>query len=100
MPKLIVNINASPFHLGRGAERYSMLSQRARSNKIFVSYINAVGGQDELVFDGQSIILDPEGKIIARSPQFQESLLLADINADQAKPFHEIHNQSFANPKH
>ena len=98
--ELIVNINASPFHLGRGAERYSMLSQRARSNKIFVSYINAVGGQDELVFDGQSIILDPEGKIIARSPQFRESLLLADINADQAKPFHEIHKQSFANPKH
>lgn len=98
--ELIVNINASPFHLGRGAERYSMLSERARNNKLFISYVNAVGGQDELVFDGQSIILGPSGEIIARAPQFNESLLLADIDADEARPFPEAFDEFLAIPNY
>ncbi len=96
--ELIVNINASPFHLGKGSERYSMLKKRALENRLFICYVNAIGGQDELVFDGQSIVIDPNGQIAARAPQFSESLLLADIDADEANPFHQDFEDFAAKP--
>ena len=78
----IININGSPYYRGRGAERAAMLSERARTNQVAIAYCNMVGGQDELVFDGQSYVFSHKGELIARAPQFEEALLIADIDAD------------------
>ena len=78
--RLIVNINGSPFHAGRRAERERMLSQRAAANGVFLAYVNMVGGQDELVFDGASMVLGPCGQLIARASQFEEDLLVVDLD--------------------
>ena len=84
--ELIVNINASPFHAGKCAFREDMIAQRASENSLTVAYVNTVGGQDELVFDGGSIICDPAGALVARGPAFQESLLITDLSfPSQAK---------------
>ena len=80
--EVIVNINASPFHVGKGRARERMLATRARENGVIVTYTNMVGGQDELVFDGNSVILDPCGNVIVRGAAFQEELLLADVDVD------------------
>ena len=81
--ELIVNINASPFHAGKGAyRRDSIVGSRATENGLYVAYLNTVGGQDELVFDGNSMICDPRGNVVARGPAFQEALILADIEID------------------
>jgi NAD+ synthase (glutamine-hydrolysing) len=77
--ELLVNISASPFYVGRDREREEMFVTRARDNSCFVAFCNTVGGQDELIFDGHSVVLDDEGTVIARAPGFEESLLLADI---------------------
>ncbi len=77
---LLVNISASPYHAGKGAERERMLVQRARDNIAAVAFCNLVGGQDELVFDGHSLVIDHEGTVVARSPQFEEDLLVADVD--------------------
>jgi NAD+ synthase (glutamine-hydrolysing) len=77
--EVIVNINASPYHKGKGEERLKMLSARAKENNVVISYTNAVGGQDELVFDGQSVVIDRNGKVIARGKQFEEELLAVDV---------------------
>ncbi len=80
--ELIVNINGSPFHIGKSAYREKMIGVRAADNGLFVAYVNMVGGQDELVFDGSSLICDPGGEIIARSPAFAEDLLVQDLEID------------------
>ena len=77
--EIILNINASPYHKGKGSERMKMLFERARANKVIVSYTNTVGGQDELVFDGQSMVVDRTGKVIVRGKQFEEDLIVLDI---------------------
>ena len=77
--ELIVNINASPFHAGKRTFREDMISQRASDHGLAVAYVNMVGGQDELVFDGGSIICDAAGNLTARGPAFQESLVIADL---------------------
>jgi NAD+ synthase (glutamine-hydrolysing) len=77
--EIIVNINASPYHKGKGKERMKMLAERAKENNIIVTYTNTVGGQDELVFDGQSMVIDRTGKLIASGKQFKEELLTVDI---------------------
>jgi len=77
--ELLVNISASPFYVGRDREREEMFVTRARDNLCFVAFCNTVGGQDELIFDGHSVVLDDEGTVIARAPGFEEALLLADI---------------------
>jgi NAD+ synthase (glutamine-hydrolysing) len=77
---VIANISASPFQLGKGAERERMLATRARDNACWVAFVNAVGGQDELLFDGHSLVLDEEGEIVARAPAFEEALLVVDID--------------------
>lgn len=79
---VIVNINASPFHIGKSRAREHMLATRARENGVIVSYTNTVGGQDELVFDGNSVIVDPAGEIIARGKAFVEELIVADLNVE------------------
>ena len=77
--ELIVNINASPFHAGKRAFREEMIAQRASEHGLTVAYVNTVGGQDELVFDGASIICDADGRLLARGPAFEESLLITDL---------------------
>ncbi len=84
--EVILNINASPYHQMRGVQREAMLSKRASDNGVFVAYLNTVGGQDELVFDGQSIVVNPTGVVVARGPQFEEALLVIDVDADEAQP--------------
>ena len=78
--EIIVNINASPFHVGKSRLREQMLATRARENGVIVTYTNMVGGQDELVFDGNSLILDQAGEVVLRGKAFEEELLVADLN--------------------
>jgi NAD+ synthase (glutamine-hydrolysing) len=78
--QLIANISASPFHVGKDREREEMLKVRATDNSCFVALCNAVGGQDELVFDGHSVVLDDEGEILARAAGFEEELLVVDLD--------------------
>jgi NAD+ synthase (glutamine-hydrolysing) len=77
---LILNASASPYHAGKGAERERMLAQRARDNLSAVAFTNMVGGQDELIFDGHSLVVDHEGTVIARAPQFAEALVVANVD--------------------
>jgi NAD+ synthase (glutamine-hydrolysing) len=78
--QLLTNISASPFHVGRDREREEMFATRARDNACFVAFCNAVGAQDELIFDGHSLVLDEEGHVLARAPGFEEALLVVDID--------------------
>lgn len=78
--QLIININASPFHRGKRVLREEMLSKRSSESQVVVAYVNIVGGQDELVFDGQSLIVNERGTVIARGKPFEEDILLADID--------------------
>ena len=82
--ELCVNINASPYHRGRGAERARMLVTRATDNRIAIAYVNAVGGQDELVFDGGSLVVDAHGEVIATGSQFRDELVIVDVELDEA----------------
>ena len=81
---LIINISASPYHAGKGAERERMFAQRARDNLACVAFCGLVGGQDELIFDGHSCVIDHTGRTIARAPQFQEAMLLCEVDLDAA----------------
>ncbi len=80
---VIVNISSSPYHMGKGASREEMLSARSRETGTAICYVNLVGGQDELVFDGESVAFSQEGKLLARASQFEESLLLVDVDVDE-----------------
>ena len=90
--KLILNINASPYYASKFKERQRVISGQAKDNGIFVVYANLVGGQDELVFDGQSIIVDNRGKLIARAKAFTEDLLIQDLDipVSDKRPFGKI----------
>jgi len=77
--RIIVNISASPYHRRKGPERERLMQRRARENRTFLCYVNLVGGQDELVFDGSSVLVDPGGRTIARCRPFEEDLAVADI---------------------
>src|SRR5579884_520622 len=78
--QLVANISASPFHVGKDREREEMLRVRARDNACFVALCNAVGGQDELIFDGHSVVFDDEGELVGRAPGFEEALLVVDLD--------------------
>jgi NAD+ synthase (glutamine-hydrolysing) len=82
--ELVVNINASPYYAGRIHERDAMLATRAADASVPVLYVNLVGGQDELVFDGASMLFDESGHLIARARQFQEDLLVVDVDVRPA----------------
>lgn len=79
--QIIINLNSSPYQLGKHRHREKIVSDLSRRNHIYTLYTNQVGGQDELVFDGGSMLFDPNGKLISNSPRFEESLLVADIKA-------------------
>ncbi len=81
---LILNISASPYHAGKGCERERMFAQRARDNLACIAFCGLVGGQDELVFDGHSCVIDHTGNTIARAAQFKEELLVCDVDLDAA----------------
>ncbi len=80
--EVIINISASPYHADKGRYRERMISSRATDTIAIFAYNNAVGGQDELVFDGHSIITDERGKLLVRGKQFEEDLITADVNVD------------------
>ena len=84
---LIININSSPYHAGKVKEREEIVRKQAKSNNVVVSYANLLGGQDELVFDGQSMIVDNTGKVLARAEAFNEDIIAVDvdISADKTK---------------
>jgi NAD+ synthase (glutamine-hydrolysing) len=81
---LLVNLSASPYHGGKAEDREEMLVTRARDNAAYVAFCNLVGGQDELLFDGHSVVLDDEGEVVARAPGFEEALLIVDVDPNEA----------------
>src|SRR5688572_21147802 len=82
--ELLVNLSASPYFVGKAEEREEMLVTRARDNSAYLAFCNLVGGQDELIFDGHSVVLDDEGKVLARAPGFEEALLVVDLDPSEA----------------
>ena len=79
---VLLNVSASPYHRRKGAFRERMLGVRASDYGCYVLFCNLVGGQDELVFDGHSVVFDPEGNLVARARQFEEDLLIVDLYPD------------------
>lgn len=86
---LILNPAGSPYHRGKGREREEMLAARARGYGAHIAFCNLVGGQDELVFDGHSFVVDPRGRVIARAAQFSEELLVCDVPRNRRGPLAE-----------
>jgi NAD+ synthase (glutamine-hydrolysing) len=84
--RILLNINASPFHRGKAADREEMLSARARAGGTSVVYLNMVGGQDELVFDGASVVIGPDGELLHRSPQFEEDFFVVEVPVGEERP--------------
>jgi len=80
--RLIINLNASPYHMNKTRERVEVLQQRVKENPIPIVYVNLVGGQDELVFDGESFVIDATGKVCNRAPAFEEDVYIAEFNID------------------
>ena len=78
--ELLVNINGSPYHAGKREARETMIRTRAMDSRAFMAWVNTAGGQDELVFDGNSVMFGPEGQVIGRAPSFEESLLVGDLD--------------------
>ena len=79
--ELLVNINGSPYHAGKREARETMIRTRAMDSRAFVAWVNTTGGQDELVFDGNSVIFGPEGQVIGHAPSFEQNLLMGDLDA-------------------
>ena len=80
--QVIINISSSPYHFGKGSFRERMIATRAADNVAVFAYNNLVGGQDELVFDGNSMVFDEKGRLIARGKQFEEDLIIADLDVE------------------
>ncbi len=80
--EVVININASPFHVGKWKFRERMLATRASDNAAIVAYVNMVGGQDELVFDGHSMVFNEKGELIARGRPFEEELIVVDLDVE------------------
>ncbi|HEY3269229.1 MAG TPA: NAD+ synthase [Armatimonadota bacterium] len=90
--EIILSINASPFHSGKWKSREHLLAARAMDNTAFVCYVNSVGGQDELLFDGHSMVFEPGGEMIARGPSFEEALVVVELNIG------DVFHRRLANP--
>jgi NAD+ synthase (glutamine-hydrolysing) len=84
--ELVVNINASPYSVGRRLERLTILRDRVAEAGCAIAYVNQVGGQDELVFDGGSLVMDAHGSIVSEAPQFSEEMLVTDLVIDSSEP--------------
>ena len=103
--EIIINISASPYRIGVSDLREKMLATCAKDHRTIIAYLNMVGGQDELVFDGESLIVDEKGVLLARAPAFKEFLLLADLSLDPVKrarlhdPRWSQHRQELFHPK-
>jgi NAD+ synthase (glutamine-hydrolysing) len=82
--ELLVNLSASPYFVGKAEDREEMLVTRARDNSAYLAFCNLVGGQDELLFDGHSVVLDDEGEVLGRAPGFEEALLVVDLDPSEA----------------
>ena len=82
--ELIVNLSASPYHRNKGTEREQRFTEQCIRHRCFLAFCNAVGGQDELVFDGHSLVIDPNGVVIARGAQFTEDLIIVDVDLAEA----------------
>ena len=82
--ELVITINSSPYHRGKGRDRERMVATRAADDVVALAYVNMVGGQDELVFDGGSLVVNELGQSIARGRQFEEDLIVADLDLDAA----------------
>ncbi len=80
--EFIININASPYHIAKTGFRKKMLSTRASDSNVIIAYLNMTGGQDELVFDGRSLIVDQNGRLIAEAKGFEEDIIVADLNLE------------------
>jgi len=80
--EVVINISSSPFHAGKWKARQRMISGQAIDNATIIAYVNMVGGQDELIFDGNSVIIDPKGALIAQAHSLAEDLLVADIDVE------------------
>ena len=87
--RLIANPSGSPYHRGKGQEREAMFAERSRAYDAYFAFCNLVGGQDELVFDGQSLVTAPDGSVIARAAQFEEELLVCEVPDDGPGPLAE-----------
>jgi NAD+ synthase (glutamine-hydrolysing) len=96
--QLLININGSPYHYGKRAPREEMVGGRATDYGAFVAWVNTVGGQDELVFDGNSVVFDPQGRLVAHAASFVEELLVCDIDAARAihRPVENLRRESEA----
>ncbi len=88
--ELLVNINGSPYHAGKRAPREAMVAERASTYGAFVAWVNMVGGQDELVFDGNSVVFGPRGEVLAHAASFVEELLICDIDIEEARSVRPI----------
>ena len=80
--EILINLSASPYHAGKAQARKRMLCTRAADNLAVIAYVNLVGGQDEVVFDGASLILDEQGQVVAEAEMFEEDFLVADVELD------------------
>jgi NAD+ synthase (glutamine-hydrolysing) len=96
--QILININGSPYHYGKRAPREAMIGGRAADYGAFVAWVNTVGGQDELVFDGNSLVFDPRGRVLAHAASFVEELLVCDIDATQPihRPVEKLRRESEA----
>jgi NAD+ synthase (glutamine-hydrolysing) len=94
--QLLININGSPYHAGKRAPREAMIRERAVNYGAYVAWVNTVGGQDELVFDGNSVVFGPRGEVIAHAQSFVEELLVCDIDvsATGRRPIEEIRREA------
>jgi len=81
----IININASPYEKGKPETRERVLFDRCTENEVIIAYVNTVGGQDELVFDGMSMVVDHKGQVIARGRQFKEEMMVVDLDLEQVR---------------
>jgi len=97
--ELIINISSSPYHAGKSTFREKMFSTRASDNLATVAYCNLVGGQDELVFDGGSLVIDQRGELIVRGKQFEEDLVLADLDMESVFRM-RLHDPRIRKEKH
>jgi NAD+ synthase (glutamine-hydrolysing) len=83
--EVVVNISASPFHAGKGGMRQKMISTRAKDNLAIVMFNNLVGGQDDLIFDGRSMVADQDGELIVLGKAFEEELIVCDLNLEDVR---------------
>jgi len=93
--EIIINISSSPFHAGKYFERYEILSRRARENGVYLGYVNLIGGQDELVFDGRSMVFNSNGELVAQAKAFDEDLLVVNIPQNKKSARYKIQDNRY-----